>query len=94
MGGKVGWGSDGVGSNVVTPDKQGGLTCVEEHAVRTCVGKHASPDSVARDSGVPHIEHIHNDYTSSISHWHSKAMDFPPCTRPVDFNLLVSNKLH
>ena len=30
MGGKVGWGSDGVGSNVVTPNEQGGLTCVEE----------------------------------------------------------------
>ena len=30
MGGKVGWGSDGVSSNVVTPNEQGGLTCVEE----------------------------------------------------------------
>ena len=30
MGGKVGWESDGVGSNVVTPDEQGGLTRVEE----------------------------------------------------------------
>ena len=51
-------------------------------------------DSVARDSGVAHIEHKHNDYTSSICHGHSKAMDFPPCSRPVNFNLLVSNKLH
>ena len=38
-------------------------------------------DSVARDSGVPRIEHILNIYASSISHGHSKAMDFPPCTR-------------
>ena len=39
MGGKVGWGSDGVGSNAVTPDEQGRLTYVEEHVVRTCVGR-------------------------------------------------------
>ena len=35
----MGWGSDGVGSNVGTPDKQGGLTCVEERVSRTCVGR-------------------------------------------------------
>ena len=33
----MGWGSDGVGSNVVTPDEQSGLTCVEERVGRTCV---------------------------------------------------------
>ena len=39
MGGKVGWGNDGIGSNVGTPDKQGELTCVEECVGRTCVGR-------------------------------------------------------
>ena len=38
-GGKVGWGSDGVGGNVSTPDEQGGLTCVEERVGRTCIGR-------------------------------------------------------
>ena len=37
MGGKVGWGSDGVGIDVVIPDEQGGLTCVEERVGRTRV---------------------------------------------------------
>lgn len=39
MGGKVGWGSDGVGSNVGTPDEQSGLTCVEGRVGRACVGR-------------------------------------------------------
>ena len=38
-GGKVGWGSDGVSSNVGTPDEQGGLICVEERVGRTCIGR-------------------------------------------------------
>ena len=30
MGGKAGCGSDGVGSDVVIPDEQGGLGCIED----------------------------------------------------------------
>ena len=55
MGGKVGWGSDGVGSNVVTPDEQGGLTCVEEHVVRTCVGRGGLVCHLKRGSRQPII---------------------------------------
>ena len=82
----------GVLSTITLHERLDRVFQVQVHcAVTACL---ITRDSVARDSGVPHIEHIHNGYTSSISHGHSKAMDFPPCTRPVNFNLLVSNKLH
>ena len=42
MGGKAGCGSDGVGSDVVIPDEQGGLGCIEDLIVAACVRRGGS----------------------------------------------------
>ena len=47
----------------------------------TAMARLITRDSVARDSGGHHIELLYNVYTSSASRGHTRAMDFPLCTR-------------